>query len=61
MYIDFVFVIFVEEFGFVGNLLVIVFYIVLVFIVMSIGCRVELLGKVFNVYLVYGISILIGL
>jgi len=58
---DFVFAILAEEFGFVGNLFVIALYIMLVFIAMSIGRRAELLGKAFNAYLVYGISILIGL
>lgn len=58
---DFVFAILAEEFGFVGNLLVILLFVSLVVIAMGIGRQAERQGKLFNAYLVYGLSVMIGL
>ncbi len=58
---DFVFAILAEEFGFFGNVLVIVLFTALVFVGMNVGRKAEQLGKLFNAYLVYGFSVMIGL
>ena len=58
---DFVFAVLAEEFGFAGNLFVIGLFAALVITAMSIGREAERQGKLFNAYLVYGFSIMIGL
>lgn len=58
---DFVFAVLAEEFGLVGNLVVIAIYMALVFTAMSIGRAAEKQGKRFNGYLVYGLSMMLGL
>ncbi|RLU00425.1 putative lipid II flippase FtsW [Ketobacter sp.] len=58
---DFVFAILAEEFGFVGNLVVIALYLALVWIAFGIGRRAEAVGNLFNAYMVYGFATLIGL
>lgn len=58
---DFVFAILAEEFGFVGNLVVIGLYLALVWVAFGIARKAELLGKFFNAYMVYGFATLIGL
>jgi cell division protein FtsW len=58
---DFVFAVVAEEFGFFGNLCLLLLYIALVFTAMSIGRAAEKQGKKFNGYLVYGLSVMLGL
>lgn len=58
---DFVFAVLAEEFGLVGNLVVIAIFMALVFTAMSIGRAAEKQGKRFNGYLVYGLSMMLGL
>ncbi|HVL02407.1 MAG TPA: FtsW/RodA/SpoVE family cell cycle protein, partial [Dongiaceae bacterium] len=58
---DFVFAVLAEEFGLVGNLVVIAIYMALVFTALSIGRAAEKQGKRFNGYLVYGLSMMLGL
>ena len=58
---DFVFAILAEEFGFLGNVLVISLYVVLVVIAFGIARKAVGLGKLFNGYMVYGFATLIGL
>ena len=58
---DFVFAVLAEEFGLVGNLVVIAIYMALVFTTMSIGRAAEKQGKRFNGYLVYGLGMMLGL
>src|SRR5690606_12001160 len=58
---DFVFAVLAEEFGFFGNLIVIAIYMALVFTAMSIGRAAEKQGKRVNGYLVYGVSMMLGL
>ena len=58
---DFVFAVLAEEFGLLGNLLVIILFVLLVVVAFGIGRRAESLGKLFNAYLVYGLATLIGL
>lgn len=58
---DFVFAVLAEEFGLLGNLLVIGLFALLVLVAFGIGRRAESLGKLFNAYLVYGLATLIGL
>ncbi len=55
------FAVLAEEFGLVGNLVVIAIYMALVFTAMSIGRAAEKQGKRFNGYLVYGLSMMLGL
>ena len=58
---DFVFAILAEEFGFIGNLIVITLYLALVWVAFGIARKAESLGKFFNAYMVYGFATLIGL
>ncbi len=58
---DFIFSIVAEEFGFFGNLIVIVTFIALVIIALRIGRRAEQNGLNFNAYLIYGLGFMIGL
>lgn len=58
---DFVFAVYAEEFGFVGVLLVIGLFWLLVRSAVRIGQQAELRGEVYGAYLAYGISFLIGL
>lgn len=58
---DFVFAILAEEFGFFGNLVVVMLFAALVITAMNIGRNAERRGKLFNAYLVYGLSVMIGL
>lgn len=58
---DFVFAILAEEFGFIGNLIVIALYLALVWVAFGIARKAESLGKFFNAYMVYGFATLIGL
>ena len=58
---DFVFAVLAEELGLVGNLLVIGLFVMLVVVAFGVGRRSELLGNLFNAYLVYGLATLIGL
>ncbi|MEC8811070.1 MAG: putative lipid II flippase FtsW [Pseudomonadota bacterium] len=58
---DFVFAVLAEELGLVGNLLVIGLFVMLVVVAFGVGRRAELLGNLFNAYLVYGLATLIGL
>ena len=58
---DFVFAVVAEEFGFFGNLCLLLLYLALVFTGMSIGRAAEKQGKKFNGYLVYGLSVMLGL
>jgi len=58
---DFVFAVMAEEFGLLGNLLVIGLFLVLVVVALRVGREAEKLGKLFNAYLVYGLATLIGL
>ncbi|MGB1061202.1 MAG: peptidoglycan glycosyltransferase FtsW, partial [Ketobacter sp.] len=52
---DFVFAVLAEELGLVGNLLVIGLFVMLVVVAFGVGRRAELLGNLFNAYLVYGL------
>jgi len=58
---DFVFAILAEEFGLLGNLVVIGLFLTLVALAFGIGRRAEQLGNLFSAYLVYGLATLIGL
>lgn len=58
---DFVFAILAEEFGFVGNLIVIGLFVALVWVAFGIARKAQSLGKFFNAYMVYGFATLIGL
>ena len=58
---DFVFAILAEEFGFIGNLIVIGLFVALVWIAFGIARKAQSLGKLFNAYMVYGFATLIGL
>lgn len=58
---DFVFAVMAEEFGLLGNLLVLGLFMALVFIGMAIGYAAEQHGKRFNGYLVYGFSVMLGM
>lgn len=58
---DFVFAVMAEEFGLIGNLLVLGVFMALVFTGLSIGRAAERQGKRFNGYLVYGLSVMLGM
>lgn len=58
---DFVFAVMAEEFGLVGNLIVLALFMGLVFTALSIGRAAEKQGKRFNGYLVYGLSMMLGM
>lgn len=58
---DFVFAVVAEEFGLLGNLLILVLFMVLVYTGFSIGYTAEKLGKRFNGYMVYGLSTMLGM
>lgn len=58
---DFVFAVLAEEFGLLGNLIVISLFLMMVLVGLQIGRRAEQLGKLFNAYLVYGLATLVGL
>lgn len=58
---DFVFAVMAEEFGLVGNLFVLLMFMALVFTGLSIGRAAEKQGKRFNGYLVYGLSVMLGM
>ena len=58
---DFVFAVMAEEFGLVGNLVVLLLFMALVFTGLSIGRAAEKQGKRFNGYLVYGLSVMLGM
>src|SRR5690606_4026319 len=58
---DFVFAVMAEEFGLLGNLLVLALFMGLVFTALSIGRAAEKQGKRFNGYLVYGLSVMLGM
>lgn len=58
---DYIFSILAEEFGFFGTLIVITLYGALILVSMNIGRQAEKNQKPFNGYLVYGLSVLIGL
>lgn len=57
---DFVLAIYAEEFGFVGVLLLITLFCVLVGSAMRIGQRAELREAFFGAYLAYGLAIMLG-
>jgi cell division protein FtsW len=58
---DFVFAVMAEEFGLIGNMLVLGVFMALVFTGLSIGRAAERQGKRFNGYLVYGLSVMLGM
>lgn len=58
---DFVFAVMAEEFGLVGSMLILAVFMALVFTGLSIGRAAEKQGKRFNAYLVYGLSVMLGL
>lgn len=58
---DFVFAVLAEEFGLVGNLIVISLYLFLVILILSIGRAAEKAQLLFGAYLSYGLGIMIGL
>ncbi len=58
---DFVFAVMAEEFGLVGNLVVLFLFMAVVFTGLSIGRAAERQGKRFNGYLVYGLSVMLGM
>lgn len=58
---DFVFAILAEEFGLVGNLVVIGLFVGLVILAFRVGRKAEQNSKLFSAYLVYGLATLIGL
>lgn len=57
---DFVLAVYAEEFGFVGVLLLITLFCVLVGSAMRIGQRAELREAFFGAYLAYGLAIMLG-
>lgn len=58
---DFVFAVVAEEFGLIGSLVILGVFMALVFTGLSIGRAAEKQGKRFNAYLVYGLSVMLGL
>lgn len=58
---DFVFAVMAEEFGLLGNLVVLALFMGLVFTALSVGRAAEKQGKRFNGYLVYGLSVMLGM
>ncbi len=58
---DFVFAVLAEEFGLVGNLLVIVLFVALVVMALQIGRQAQRQARFFNAHLVQGLAVLIGL
>lgn len=58
---DFVFAVLAEELGLVGSLIILGVFMALIFTCMSIGRAAEKQGKRFNAYLVYGLSVMMGL
>jgi cell division protein FtsW len=57
---DFVFAILAEEFGFIGSLLVVSLFALLVLRIFQIGRQSEQVGKVFGGYVCYGIAFMIA-
>jgi cell division protein FtsW len=57
---DFVFAIWAEEFGFLGALLVLCLFSILVVSALRIGRRAEVAGKLFSAYVVYGAALLLS-
>jgi cell division protein FtsW len=57
---DFVFAILAEEFGLIGSLTVIALFCALVMQTLRIGRQAEIVGKLFNAYVCYGVALVIS-